>query len=79
LNCNVNAPNKSITTALDQIIPLSRITKLIIEFRCSSFVQLIELLCLTPNIHILKLGFMSIDEREYTPIEQSQCFQYIYL
>ncbi|CAF3316962.1 unnamed protein product [Rotaria socialis] len=31
-----------------------------------------------PNIHALKLGFISIDDREDTLTEQSQSFQYVY-
>lgn len=77
IDCQVNSHNKSITTTLDQIIPLSRITKLIIASHSFSLIQLIELLFVTPNIHTLVLDFISIDDTEYTLIEQSQSFQYV--
>ncbi|CAF1389491.1 unnamed protein product, partial [Rotaria sordida] len=76
VDCKLDSCNRSITTTLNRIIPLPRITKLIIEFRRFSFIQLIELLCLTPNVHTLKLDCISIHDREYTSIEQSQSFQY---
>jgi hypothetical protein len=77
LDFKVDGHNESITNTLNRIIPLSIITKLIIESFCSSFIQLVELICLIPNLHILKLGFISIDDREYTSIQQCQTFQYV--
>ncbi|CAF4784581.1 unnamed protein product [Rotaria sp. Silwood1] len=61
--------------ALHQILALKQLKKLIID--CNDFLtqQVINLICLTPNLRFLKWNFQSIDQTKLKSIEQSENFQ----
>lgn len=62
-------------TALDHILPLKQLKQ--INIHCNHFPvqQLLNLLCLTPNLRSLKWNFQSIDQNTLKLIEQSEIFR----
>ncbi|CAF2114621.1 unnamed protein product [Rotaria magnacalcarata] len=65
----------SIFIALDQIIPLKQLSKLIIDCNDFPIKELLNLISLTPNLRTLKWNFQSIDETKSKLIQQSEIFQ----
>jgi hypothetical protein len=67
----------SIPKILNDIVPLEKLTKLVIE--CSNFPleQIIKLIRFTCNLRTLKFNLPSFGEINYKSIKQSQNFQYV--
>ncbi|CAF1537936.1 unnamed protein product, partial [Rotaria sp. Silwood1] len=65
----------SMLTALQQILPLKQLKKLIIDCNDIPVQQVINLICLTPNLHFLKWNFQSIVQTKLKSIEQSENFR----
>ncbi|CAF1471323.1 unnamed protein product [Rotaria sp. Silwood1] len=62
---------------LKHIISLKNLTKLIIEDDDYSFERLIELLSLTPNIHILKIQSIILNRKDLLTIQNSENFRLV--
>jgi hypothetical protein len=67
----------SIGTILSRIIPLKQLTKLVSECHNFSFIKMIDLLSLTPNMHTLIFASMSFYRNDYMSIEQSETFRFV--
>jgi hypothetical protein len=67
----------SILTALNQIIPLKQLNKLVIDCNDFPVQQILNLIILTPNLNRLKWNFQSIDQTKLKLIQQSQTFRSI--
>jgi hypothetical protein len=67
----------SIEKTLNHIIPLKKLTKLVI--RCFIFPseQIIKLICYTPNLHTLKIDILPFVEINPNLIQQSRTVQYV--
>ena len=62
-------------SALDQILPLKQLKKLIIDCNDFPVQQVLNLISLTPNLRLLKWNFQSIDRTKLKLIEQSETFR----
>ena len=69
--------NGSIPKTLNCIMPLQKLTKLVIECYNFPFEQIIKLIRFTPNLHTLKFSSISLREINTELIEQGQTFQYV--
>ncbi|CAF3800333.1 unnamed protein product [Rotaria sp. Silwood1] len=67
----------SISTTLNCILPLKQLTKLNIKSSNFPFEQIIKLIHFTPNLHTLKLDFLSLNEIYLKLIEQNEIFRYV--
>ena len=67
----------SLSTILTRIIPLQRLRKLVINCPSFSFIKLIELLSLTPNVHTLILPCVICYRDGYMSIERSKAFRLV--
>ncbi|CAF4669958.1 unnamed protein product, partial [Rotaria sp. Silwood2] len=67
----------SILTALNQIIPLKQLNKLIIDCNDFPIKEFMNLINSTPNLCTLKWNFQSIDETKSKLIQQSEIFRSI--
>lgn len=67
----------SISANINRLLPLRRLTKLAIEIHYSSFIKLVELLYLMPNIHTLVLESMPLYGITKDGIEQNETFRVI--
>ncbi|CAF4984237.1 unnamed protein product [Rotaria sp. Silwood1] len=67
----------SISTTLNRILPLKQLTKLNIKSSNFPFEQIIKLIHFTPNLHTLKLDFLSLNEIYLKLIEQNEIFRYV--
>jgi hypothetical protein len=50
-----------ILTSFTNIIPLKQFTKLVIEMFTDDFVEIFELLLLSPNIHTVQIALVSLE------------------
>ena len=62
-------------TSFNNIIPLKQLTKLVIEIYADTFIDIIELLLLSPNIHIFQVGRVSFNYSDLITIENSEIFE----
>ncbi|CAF1339664.1 unnamed protein product [Rotaria sordida] len=67
----------SISTTLNCILPLKQLTKLNIKSSNFPFEQIIKLIYFTPNLHVLKLDFLCLNEIYLKLIEQHEIFRYV--
>ncbi|CAF4864782.1 unnamed protein product, partial [Rotaria sp. Silwood2] len=67
----------SIPTTLHRMIPLKQLTKLVIECYKFSFVEIFQLLRLTPNLYAFKLDHVSFSDINLNVIKQNEVFQYV--
>ena len=70
-------PDVSIAATLNRMIPLEQLTKLVIECYHFPFGQMIKLIRFIPNLHSLKLGFLSFNELYSNFIHKTEIFQYV--
>jgi len=66
-----------ISTTLNRIIPLTKLTKLVIEDYDFPFKQIIQLIHLTPNLHTLKLDLLPFYEINLNLLEKNDFFQHV--
>ncbi|CAF3834939.1 unnamed protein product [Rotaria sp. Silwood1] len=62
-------------TSFNNIIPLKQLTKLVIHICPDRFVEIIELLLLSPNIHTFEIHCVSLKYSDLISIENSETFQ----
>ncbi|CAF0856497.1 unnamed protein product [Rotaria sp. Silwood1] len=67
----------SISTTLNCMIPLTQLTKLVIESYGFPLKEIVKLLCFTSSLYILKLNFLSLNANNSKFIEQNESFQYV--
>ncbi|CAF0858351.1 unnamed protein product [Adineta steineri] len=67
----------SLSTVLDQIIPLIQLTELIINYPKFCIGKLVELLYYSPNIRTLLLHSISFDKISSVSIQESQTFEIV--
>ncbi|CAF1424667.1 unnamed protein product [Rotaria sordida] len=67
----------SIPTTLHRMIPLKQLTKLVIECYKFSFVEIFQLLYLTPNLYALKLDHLFFSDINLNVIKENEVFQYV--
>ena len=65
------------STDLNRIIPLSQITKLIVDSTCICQRLLIDLLRLTPHVHTLKCYLSSMIDQLFPSFEQNEDFLFV--
>lgn len=70
-----SSPSNSIANLLQQILPLNRITKLIIECHHFSLKKLIDLLSSIPHVHTLTFQSLPLYKDALLLFEQNQTFQ----
>ncbi|CAF1253628.1 unnamed protein product [Rotaria sp. Silwood1] len=66
-----------LSTSFNNIIPLKQLTKLIIETDFDSFVEIIDLLYLSPNIHTFQIDLVSHEYTDLISIENNRTFQLV--
>jgi len=54
---------------------LKQLTKLVINSYSNSFIEIIELLLLSPNIHIFQIHLVSLENSDLISIENSETYQ----
>ncbi|CAF1618845.1 unnamed protein product [Rotaria sordida] len=67
----------SIPTTLHCMIPLKQLTKLVIECYKFSFIEIFQLLYLTPNLYALKLDHLFFSDINLNVIKENEVFQYV--
>ncbi|CAF3888017.1 unnamed protein product, partial [Adineta steineri] len=72
-----NRTYHSLSTVLDQIIPLIQLTELIINYPKFCIGKLVELLYYSPNIRTLLLHSISFDKISSVSIQESQTFEIV--
>jgi hypothetical protein len=70
-----NTPDYSIDITLNRIVPLQKLTKLVIEYCEFTFEQIVHLISFTPNLHTLKICLLSINKRTMQSFEESEIFR----
>ncbi|CAF1375082.1 unnamed protein product [Rotaria sp. Silwood1] len=90
INCKYDFPNATeltilycyekqnqnfLLTSFNNIIPLKQLTKLVIDSYSNSFIEIIELLLLSPNIHIFQIDLVSLEYSDLISIENSETYQ----
>ena len=67
----------SFSMILSRIVPLKQLSKLVLECHHFSFMKLIELLCVTPNIHTLVFQSMPFYRDDYMSIQNNETFRLV--
>jgi len=70
-------PDDLISTTLNRVVPLGKLTKLVIECYSFPFEEIIKLLRFTPNLNTLKLDLLSLNQNSLQLIKQSETFLYV--
>jgi hypothetical protein len=70
-------PDDSISKILNCIVPLQKLTKLVIQSYDFPFAEIVKLIGCTPNLYILKFSLSCLYETNFKLIEQSDIFQYV--
>jgi hypothetical protein len=75
--CVSDLLSEPIGANLNRIIVLKKLNKLVINCRCFSIEQIIELLCSTPNVRILILESIHAHPTNHLSIQQSENFRMV--
>jgi len=74
---NFKTSDDSISTTLNRIIPLTQLTKLVIEGYDFPFEEIVKLLYFTSNLHTLKLDLLSLNEINLNLRDKNDIFQHV--
>ena len=67
----------SMAATLNHILPLNRLTTLVLEYDDISFLKVIELLQFTSSLHTLTFGSMLLKNIDYMAVQQTESFQFV--
>jgi hypothetical protein len=75
--CSFDQGQRFPSTTLIRTMPLTQLTKLVIDYNYIFFAHIIELLSYTPNIHTFTINRGLFDEQDIVLRQQSEAFQLV--